>query len=144
MRNAPTRPTTRKKSYPDFPAVTRISSFDQNPANGKIPASASVPIMNVQNVIGMNLRSPPMSFFMSKEWCEPEWLTDPAPRKSSALKNAWVKRWNTAATQAPDAERHHHVAELRDGRVREDLLDVVLHEREHGPDDDGDPTDQRP
>ena len=58
--------------------------------------------MNVQNVIGMNLRRPPISFFMSKEWCEPEWLTDPAPRKSSALKNAWVKRWNTAATHAPD------------------------------------------
>ena len=76
--------------------------MDQKPANGKIPASASVPIMNVQNVIGMNLRRPPISFFMSKEWCEPEWLTDPAPRKSSALKNAWVKRWNTAATHAPD------------------------------------------
>ena len=66
-----------------------------------MPASASVPIMNVQNVIGMYLRRPPMSFFMSKEWCEPEWLTEPAPRKSSALKNAWVKRWNTAATHAP-------------------------------------------
>ena len=67
---------------------------------------------------------------MSKEWCEPEWLTEPAPRKSSALKNAWVKRWNTAAAHAPDAERHHHVAELADGGVREHLLDVVLHERE--------------
>ena len=42
-----------------------------------------------------------MSFFMSKEWCEPEWLTEPAPRKRSALKNAWVKRWNTAAVHAP-------------------------------------------
>jgi len=27
-----------------------------------------------------------MSFFMSKEWCAPEWLTEPAPRKRSALK----------------------------------------------------------
>ena len=57
--------------------------------------------MNVTNVIGMYLRSPPMSFFMSKEWCEPEWLTEPAPRNSSALKNACVKRWNTAPVHAP-------------------------------------------
>ena len=66
-----------------------------------MPASASEPMMNVQNVCGMYLRRPPMSFFMSKEWCEPEWLTEPAPRKRSALKNAWVKRWNTAAVHAP-------------------------------------------
>ncbi len=42
-----------------------------------------------------------MSFFMSKEWCDPEWLTDPAPRKRSALKNACVKRWKIAAVHAP-------------------------------------------
>ena len=87
-------------------------------------------MMNVQNVIGMYLRRPPMSFFMSKEWCEPEWLTEPAPRNSSALKKAWVKRWKTAADPRADAERHHHVAELADGGVGEHLLDVVLHERE--------------
>ena len=75
--------------------------MDQKPANGKMPASASVPIMNVQNVIGMYLRRPPMSFFMSKEWCAPLWLTDPAPRNRSALKKAWVNRWNTAAVHAP-------------------------------------------
>ena len=65
-----------------------------------MPASASDPIMNVQNVIGMGLRRPPISR-MSKLWWVPPWLTEPAPRNSSALKNAWVKRWNTAATQAP-------------------------------------------
>ena len=75
--------------------------MDQKPASGKTPASASDPIMKVTNVIGMYLRSPPMSFFMSKEWCEPEWLTEPAPRNSSALKNAWVKRWKTAPVHAP-------------------------------------------
>ncbi len=42
-----------------------------------------------------------MSFFMSKEWCAPEWLTEPAPRNSRALKKAWVKMWKTAAVQAP-------------------------------------------
>ena len=45
--------------------------------------------------------SPPMSFSMSKLWCEPLWATEPAPRKRHALKKAWVKRWNTAAVQAP-------------------------------------------
>src|SRR6478735_8674720 len=93
---------TMNQTNPCESALAMISSFDQKPANGKKPTSASEPIMNVQNVIGMYLRRPPMSFFMSKEWCEPEWLTDPAPRKRRALKNAWVKRWNTAATHAPE------------------------------------------
>ncbi len=58
-------------------------------------------MMKVQKVIGMYLRRPPMSFFMSKEWCEPEWLMEPAPRNSRALKKAWVKMWKTEAVQAP-------------------------------------------
>ena len=94
--------------------------------------------MKVQKVIGMYLRSPPMSAFMSNEWCVPPWLTEPAPRNSSALKNACVKRWNTAADPRADAERHDHVAELADRRVREDLLDVALDERERCPDEDRD------
>ncbi len=40
-----------------------------------------------------------------------------------------------------DAESHHHVAELRHGRVGEHLLDVVLHERQGGGNDHGDATD---
>ena len=39
-------------------------------------------MMNVTNVIGIFRHRPPMSFFMSKEWWEPEWLTEPAPRNS--------------------------------------------------------------
>ena len=42
-----------------------------------MPVRASVPTMNVAKVIGMYLRRPPMSLFMSNEWWEPEWLTDP-------------------------------------------------------------------
>ena len=86
--------------------------------------------MKVQNVIGMYLRRPPMSFFMSKEWCVPLWLTDPAPRNSRALKNACVKRWNTAATQAPTPSAITMYPSWLIGRIREDLLDVVLHEGE--------------
>ncbi len=47
----------------------------------------------------MNLRMPPMSFFMSKLWTA--WATEPEPRNRLALKKAWVKRWKTAAVQAP-------------------------------------------
>ena len=39
------------------------------------------------------------------------------------------------------AETEHHVAELRNGRIRKHLLDVVLHERKCSRDDDGDATD---
>ena len=36
--------------------------------------------------------------------------------------------WNMPADEGADAAGQEHVAELRDRRVREDLLDVVLHE----------------
>ena len=52
-------------------------------------------------VTGIFLASPPMSFFMSKLWCEPLWLTEPAHRNRQHLKKAWVKMWNTAGSQAP-------------------------------------------
>ena len=66
----------------------------KNPARGKIPMSASDPTMNVRNVHGMSLRRPPMSD-MLLEWTA--WITDPAPRKSRALKKAWVNRRNSPA-----------------------------------------------
>ena len=56
--------------------------------------------MNVQNVIGIFLRRPPISR-MSNEWWVAEWLIEPAPRNRQALKNAWVNRWNSAADHAP-------------------------------------------
>ena len=39
------------------------------------------------------------------------------------------------------SEAHHHVAELAHGAVGEHLLDVVLHERESGGDEDRDAAD---
>ena len=35
--------------------------------------------------------------------CSPDiaWMTEPEPRKSSALKKAWVKTWKTPAAKAP-------------------------------------------
>ena len=78
-----------------------ISSLEKNPENGNTPHSARVEITHVVNVIGITLRRPPMSFFMSKEWCDALWLIEPAPRNRHALKNACVKMWNTAGSHAP-------------------------------------------
>ena len=83
----------------DARANSRISSFDQKPANGGTPAIASQPTMNVAAVTGMNLRSAPIRR-MSCSSCMP-WITDPDPRNSSALKNACVTMWKIAATYAP-------------------------------------------
>ncbi len=75
--------------------MPRISSLDQKPANGKMPERLRLPITNVQNVIGIDLRRPPMrrisNVFVA-------WFTEPEPRKSSDLKNACVIRWKIAAT----------------------------------------------
>ena len=40
---------------------------------------------------------------MRRMSCSPAiaWITEPLPRKSSALKNAWVMRWNAPAENAP-------------------------------------------
>ena len=77
----------------------RISSLEKNPANGGIPAIASVAMNIVQYVVGIRLRRSPI-LRMS---CSPliAWITEPAPRKSSALKKACVNTWNTPAANAP-------------------------------------------
>ena len=75
-----------------------ISSFDQNPARGGIPANAADPTMKVQKVVGMNLRMPPISLMLFE--CT-AWMSEPEPRKRRALKKAWVKRWKTPAVHAP-------------------------------------------
>ena len=87
--------------------------------------------MNVQNVIGMYLRSPPMSFFMSKEWCEPGVAHRAGAEEEERLEERVGEEVEHRRDPRADAERHHHVAELADRGVREHLLDVVLHEREH-------------
>ena len=58
---------------------------------------ASQPMMNVAAVIGITLRSAPM-WRMSWPRAGMPWMTEPAPRNSSALKKAWVIMWKMAAT----------------------------------------------
>ena len=52
---------TKTSLCPDVYADATISSFDQKPAKGGTPASASEPMMNVPYVIGMKRRRPPIS-----------------------------------------------------------------------------------
>ena len=72
----------------------RIESFAKNPESGGIPASASPPISIAHHVFGISFRRPPI-LRMS---CSPAsaWMTMPAPRKRSALKNACTISRNIA------------------------------------------------
>jgi hypothetical protein len=73
--------------------------LEKKPARPGTPAMARQPMSMVRWVMGILALSPPI-FCMS---CSPDmpWITDPDPRKSRALKKAWVIRWNTPAAKAP-------------------------------------------
>ncbi len=90
--NAVARPRSQSVWCPAMSCAwfvaSRISSFEKKPESGGTPAIASTPTRNVNQVTGMRVRSPPI-FVMSCSWCMPR-ITEPAPRNSSALKNAWV------------------------------------------------------
>ena len=65
------------------------------------PAIARQLARNVQRVIGVNFFMPP-SLKMSASPCAcTACITDPAPRKRHALKNAWVKTWKKPAAKNP-------------------------------------------
>ena len=101
MTRAETSTSHAVAAVPSFAArkaEPMISSFEKNPASGKIPARARDPMMNVLYVCGMNFRRPPMSLMLFE--CT-AWMIEPAPRNRRALKNAWVKRWKTPAVYAP-------------------------------------------
>jgi hypothetical protein len=60
---------------------------------------ASTPIRNTQWVCGIRRARPPI-FSMFCSWCMAR-ITAPEPRKSRALKKAWVPRWKSAAAYPP-------------------------------------------
>ena len=75
-----------------------MASFENSPdMNGNAP-SASAPTVNATNVNGMARLKPPI---LSSD-CSPPIapITEPAPMKRSALKNACVIRWNSPAAYA--------------------------------------------
>ena len=75
-----------------------MASFENSPDMNGNALSASAPIVNVTNVNGIDRRKPPI---LSSD-CSPPIapITDPAPMKRRALKNAWVMRWNSPAAYA--------------------------------------------
>ena len=105
-------------------ASARIASLEKKPERNGTPMMAATAIVNVQNVRGILDRRPPIRK-MSCSWWQPK-ITEPEPRKSSALKKACVVRWNIAPADRAQPEGGDHVAELRERRVGEDLLDVAL------------------
>ena len=75
-------------------------------------------------------------------WLAMAWMTQPEPRKSKALKKAWVKRWNMpSAVGLRHAQADKHIAKLADGGIGQHALDVVLHQGNGGGKQRGEATD---
>ena len=108
-------------------AAARISSLLKKPAKSGIPAMARVPDEEGPEGPGdLRPQAAHLPHVLLAATCA--WITEPEPRKSSALKKAWVKRWKTATPKAPTPAGQEHVAELAHRGVGQHLLDVVLDE----------------
>ena len=65
------------------------------------------------------------------------WSMMPAAMNSDALKVAWFMMWKIAATAAsgvPSPEQQHHQADMADGRIGQESLEVLLEQRQERPD----------
>ena len=72
-----------------------MSSFDQYPDIGGITGDGQPGDHHGDAVTRIGLRSPPILRMSCSSAMA--WITDPAARKSSALKKAWVMRWKRPA-----------------------------------------------
>ena len=79
-----------------------ISSLEKNPVNKGNPARDNEPMSMVYMVHFMYFPTPPISRI---SLVLTAWMTEPAQRKSRALKNEWPMRWNmeTPTANAPTA-----------------------------------------
>jgi hypothetical protein len=91
---APSPPPAKEGPARLLPEIGRIISLEKNPASGGRPARAAEAIKNVMKVVAICLERLPI-FHMSLVWTE--WITDPAPKKRSALKAACVVKWKRPA-----------------------------------------------
>src|SRR5687767_1725562 len=87
----------------EWRTASMIASLEKKPASPGMPAEEMAPMRSVQYVSGRYFFKPPMRR-MSCSWCR-AMMTEPAARNSTALKKAWVTRWNIAAeyAEAPSA-----------------------------------------
>ncbi|GHI16131.1 hypothetical protein Scinn_55940 [Streptomyces virginiae] len=77
--------------------------MEKKPAKGGMAASASSAIVIVQKASGMRLARPSIRDMAAREFVPAAWMITPAPRKRSALKAPWDRRWKTAAPRSPTA-----------------------------------------
>jgi hypothetical protein len=76
-------------------AKARISSFEKKPEVPVKPESASAPMISIAAVNGIARRKP---LIRSMSWrLAIAAMIDPAAMNRSALKKAWVMRWNSPA-----------------------------------------------
>ena len=76
-----------------------MASLEYQPAKNGTAQFESVAAMNVAAVRGIFFSRPPI-LSMSCSWWQP-WMTEPAPRKSVALKNACIAMCSTASSGWP-------------------------------------------
>jgi hypothetical protein len=102
VRKAPATPQAQKIQPYQVPSAAvdaMIESFEKKPLKGGIPTSASAPARKHHFVNGISRPSPRIC----RMSCSPAsaWIARPAVMKSSALKKAWVSRWNIPFAYAP-------------------------------------------
>ncbi len=89
-----------------------------------MPARARAPMMKTARTNGIFTACAPI-WRISR--VPTAWMTAPAPRKSSALKTGMAEQVELAGEDRPGADRIDHVAELADGGIGQDALQVVGH-----------------
>ena len=144
-------------------ASARISSFDQKPASGKIPASASAPIRYTQKVTGICLRRPPMLrislgsktsssvdrarmlVVVSKMVMAAFQAEDDRTggEEQQRLEESMRDQVEHASHKSAHPDRRHHETELGDGRISQHLLDIVLPDGNRGGEQGRDAAHQR-
>ena len=117
----------------------RISSFDQKPANGGMPAIASQPTMNVAAVIGIDLaeRAHAPQVLLAVQAVDDGAGAEEQQGFEAGVRDHVEDRKDVGPT--PDG--YDHEAELADGRVGEHPFDVVLRARDGGGPDRRDRAD---
>ena len=118
-----------------------IESFEKKPANGGMPASASEPIDrgDVRDRHVFAQPAHPAQVLLVVERDDHRAGAEEQQRLEERMRHQVEDRRRVRR----HAERHRHVAELRQRRIRDDALDVVLHDAEERHEERRDRADDR-